>query len=735
MNRDEQQQILVAIKAAGEVKIAALTERNQALQAWLDGINDCCVQTNLSIEEKNNILTEWAAIYSATYSDFLCQLQDEADVAYQIVFDNYFCQQTNVITTTTTTAIPVTTTTTTIDPDLVEFGIEFSDYKCMQFDNPDTPDDPDLKSGVLAFTATHTDYLCQLEDNPSITTTTTTFLGTTTTSTTVDPEDVTFLGTYTDFLCQLVNNPLITTTTTTVSIDEDDVDWEITFDNYKCMQDDITTTTTTAGPTTTTTTGPVTTTTTAPITTTTTTVNLPCGVEITGGYTFPTTYAINVGTDTGQVQLDIDTEGAPDKFIVEFDGVEVINTGYRGDTDFQSILYSALAAEGAPAEAIVGSTTGSFIFNKSTSTSIVIVKVYAPIEESEWAFTLGCVTAVTTTTTIGEAFSATHEDYLCQLEDDGITTTTTTTGPTTTTTTCPIVTTTTTGLLIPEYEVSCGAGENAGTQTFPSIFVVIGLGSGVGNVVLTYDAKDIPDKFIVKFDGEEVINTGYKGSTALQSDLDAALATHGLPSETIIEGGSGVDSFYKSSATTLAIVEIWAPMLETEWNFSLACPDGATTTTTTAGPTTTTTTLAPTTTTTTGVPITTTTTTNAIPVSSNNAVANSRATCGQEVILVPADFTFTDADSDDLDKVQITTYTLAGAGTLKYNDKTVTPNKKIQVYGGAAGSFLYDLVYTPDATDEDAYSDTIDFSVRTDSNPTYSNKSILTINNAFCGTC
>ena len=185
MNRDEQQQILVAIKASSELRNAALTARNVALQAWLDSINSCCVQTNSSIEEKNDVLTEWAAVYSAEYVNFLCQLQDEAVIDYQVVFENYICQQTDVTTTTSTTGMPPTTTTTTIDPDLVEYSIVFDGYSCMQWDDPDEPDIP-LKSGTVAWVATYNNYLCALENNPLVTTTTTTFSGTTTTSTTVD---------------------------------------------------------------------------------------------------------------------------------------------------------------------------------------------------------------------------------------------------------------------------------------------------------------------------------------------------------------------------------------------------------------------------------------------------------------------------------------------------------------------------------------------------------------------
>lgn len=121
--------------------------------------------------------------------------------------------------------------------------------------------------------------------------------------------------------------------------------------------------------------------------------------------------------------------------------------------------------------------------------------------------------------------------------------------------------------------IPCGSSTSySGGQTYPTMQVVT-LGSGVGGTVtLNFNAYTVPDKFIVMFDGVEVINTGYRGSTSEQSNLDAALATYGAPPETITSPGSGSATFVKGTATTTATVYVYAPMSGTAWDFLLSCP-------------------------------------------------------------------------------------------------------------------------------------------------------------------
>lgn len=151
-------------------------------------------------------------------------------------------------------------------------------------------------------------------------------------------------------------------------------------------------------------------------------------------------------------------------------------------------------------------------------------------------------------------------DYIPPFDSDDCTTTTTSTTTTSTTTTTTLA------------PIPCDSPTAyAGGQSYPTTQDVI-LGAGLGIVTLTIDAFSIPDKFIVTFDGVDVINTGYRGDTSQQSGLDAALAALGRPPETIAGIGTGTFTFNKTTATTIATVKVFAPMSGTSWNFTLSCP-------------------------------------------------------------------------------------------------------------------------------------------------------------------
>ena len=117
-----------------------------------------------------------------------------------------------------------------------------------------------------------------------------------------------------------------------------------------------------------------------------------CGTQYTysGGENFPTLLNINLGTGTGTVTLNFNALSIPDKFEVWFDGVKVIDTGYRGSATYQSNLDADLALRGLPSETIAGVGSGSANFNKTTNTEVALVKVYGPLENTFWSLTLGC---------------------------------------------------------------------------------------------------------------------------------------------------------------------------------------------------------------------------------------------------------------------------------------------------------------------------------------------------------
>lgn len=112
----------------------------------------------------------------------------------------------------------------------------------------------------------------------------------------------------------------------------------------------------------------------------------------------------------------------------------------------------------------------------------------------------------------------------------------------------------------------CGSATTySGGPGFASYTIT--LGSGTGTVNLSFTAYTIPDRWRVIWNGEEVINTGFRGDSSYNAALNAA----GFPS--VVGGGSGNASFYKLlSSPTTAIVYIDAPLTNTAWEFTLSCP-------------------------------------------------------------------------------------------------------------------------------------------------------------------
>jgi hypothetical protein len=184
--------------------------------------------------------------------------------------------------------------------------------------------------------------------------------------------------------------------------------------------------------TTTTTTSISTTTTTSSTTTTTTTIKvINCGTSSTfpGGVAYPTTQSITLGSVIGTVVLSYNTQGIPERFIVEWNNNVVIDTGYRGSNaynfgeaaraSFNSFLTgktdpisglqypltpggsppNQILADGYPSVSLPLAGTASFEKNLADSVSAT-VKVYSPVDSNiGWAYTLTCPVPTTTTTT------------------------------------------------------------------------------------------------------------------------------------------------------------------------------------------------------------------------------------------------------------------------------------------------------------------------------------------------
>lgn len=96
-------------------------------------------------------------------------------------------------------------------------------------------------------------------------------------------------------------------------------------------------------------------------------------------------YAITLGTATGTVTLTYQAYNVPDRWRVVWNGVEVVNTGFRGHPANDP----ALNAAGYPS--VVGPGTGSITFSKGSAyPTDAIVYVDAPLSGTAWDFTLSC---------------------------------------------------------------------------------------------------------------------------------------------------------------------------------------------------------------------------------------------------------------------------------------------------------------------------------------------------------
>lgn len=104
---------------------------------------------------------------------------------------------------------------------------------------------------------------------------------------------------------------------------------------------------------------------------------------ISGGYGFTRTDVL-LGEKTGTVTFNYQAFSMPDRFIVVYDEEIVIDTGYRGKTNWNPYLNDM----GYPN--VSGDMEGSASFEKTTTTKIASVFVHGPLSMTGWEFTLSC---------------------------------------------------------------------------------------------------------------------------------------------------------------------------------------------------------------------------------------------------------------------------------------------------------------------------------------------------------
>jgi hypothetical protein len=132
-------------------------------------------------------------------------------------------------------------------------------------------------------------------------------------------------------------------------------------------------------------------------------------------------------------------------------------------------------------------------------------------------------------------------------------------------------------LSVPEFpefcaliEATCGNQYTySGNQDYPETYI-FNLGV-IGTSTLTYQAYSIPDKWVIMQDGVVILDTGYRGATSYQAELDAELTARGLPTETIQGSGSGTASFSVNSTSPL-YVYVYAPLSFTSFQTTISCP-------------------------------------------------------------------------------------------------------------------------------------------------------------------
>jgi hypothetical protein len=127
--------------------------------------------------------------------------------------------------------------------------------------------------------------------------------------------------------------------------------------------------------------------------------------------------------------------------------------------------------------------------------------------------------------------------------------------------------------LVEQQSVKCGGRVENKSFASGRYVVLVDLGTLMGEVTFQSNANFVPDRFIVEWDNNVVVDTGYRGRLDFQGALTNVLKSFGLPIETIITGGKSTFTFEKTKETpSVATVTILAPLNGTAWDFNVGCP-------------------------------------------------------------------------------------------------------------------------------------------------------------------
>lgn len=139
----------------------------------------------------------------------------------------------------------------------------------------------------------------------------------------------------------------------------------------------------------------------------------------------------------------------------------------------------------------------------------------------------------------------------------------------------------------------------SGNQSYPAIQPV-NLGQSVGTTTMNFQAYNVPDRFVIHYNGAIALDTGYRGSSSYNyggssraafnnslrgkvdpvsgatyplSNITPGVEIDGYP--TVTSPGQGNASFNKNLPNiTSAQIKVYAPMGGTAWNLTLGLPNG-----------------------------------------------------------------------------------------------------------------------------------------------------------------
>ena len=122
-------------------------------------------------------------------------------------------------------------------------------------------------------------------------------------------------------------------------------------------------------------------------------------VTYSGNQTFPGIYEVDLGYATGSVTVTYQAYSVPDKFVVDWSGSTVFNSGYVGSVGNQTSLNTNLSDRGYDPETITNVSSlfgglpgyGSGSFEKTTAEPTTCqIRVYAPLPGTAWQLTVDC---------------------------------------------------------------------------------------------------------------------------------------------------------------------------------------------------------------------------------------------------------------------------------------------------------------------------------------------------------